>query len=282
MGSHWSNLMSAIIRPPRNRVQDSPGGQDVTLTNDRGQKLRCTWWNYFDSPRPVVIFLHGNCSCRCAVMPILPQLLNLGCSVFAFDFAGSGVSDGEYVSLGYYEQHDVRTVVEYLRESEMVTKIALWGHSMGAATALLYGSSDPSIAAMICDSTFSSLDSLARDVISSRFTRISVPFTSIIVQIARRHILHTAEFDICKVVPIDSARGTFIPALFMHGDVDELIPKSHSMDVHDAYPGDKELMIMEKVGHNTPRPDDAIESATLFLYRCLYLYNVEAIQADSE
>jgi hypothetical protein len=28
----------------------------------------------------------------------------LGVSVFAFDFAGSGMSDGEYVSLGWYER----------------------------------------------------------------------------------------------------------------------------------------------------------------------------------
>ena len=268
--------MSAIIRPPRNRTEKSPGGRDVTLTNDRGQNLRCTWWNYLDEPAPVVIFLHGNCSCRCAVLPILPHLLTLGCSVFAFDFAGSGVSDGEYVSLGHHEQHDVRTVVEYLRASAMVTKIAVWGHSMGAATALLYGAGDPSIAAMICDSTFSSLTVLAHDVVASRFTRLSVPFTSIITQIARRQILETADFDICEVTPIKSARSTFIPVLFLHGDHDELIPKSHAMDVHDAYAGDKELIIMKNVGHNTPRPDDVIESATLFLHRCMYIENVEA------
>lgn len=250
----------------------------MTLTNDRDQKLRCTWWNYLDAPAPVVIFLHGNCSCRCAVLPILPQLLTLGCSVFAFDFAGSGVSDGEYVSLGYHERHDVRTVVEYLRESGMVTKIALWGHSMGAATALLFGATDPSIAAIVCDSTFTSLTALAHDVVASRFTRLSAPLTWVVVNLARRHILRVAEFDIDEVTPIDSAPGTFIPALFLHGDVDELIPKSHSIDVHDAYAGDKEMIIMENIGHNTPRPDDAIESATLFLYRCLCL---EDVQADS-
>ncbi len=55
----------------------------------------------------------------------------------SFDFAGSGLSDGEYVSLGYYEKDDLAVVVEYLQNVRNVGPIALWGRSMGAATALM-------------------------------------------------------------------------------------------------------------------------------------------------
>lgn len=53
-------------------------------------------------------------------------------SVFCFDFAGSGISEGEYVSLGYYEKDDVACVVKHLRESGLVSTIGMWGRSMGA------------------------------------------------------------------------------------------------------------------------------------------------------
>jgi alpha/beta superfamily hydrolase len=33
-------------------------------------------------------------------------------TVFAFDFTGSGLSDGEYVSLGYFEKEDLHAVVK--------------------------------------------------------------------------------------------------------------------------------------------------------------------------
>lgn len=66
-------------------------------------------------------------------------------SVFAFDFSGSGKSDGEYISLGVFEKFDVETVVSYLASCDHVSSIALWGHSMGAATATMYaGMVDPS------------------------------------------------------------------------------------------------------------------------------------------
>ena len=47
--------------------------------------------------------------------------------MFAFDFSGSGLSDGEYISLGWYEREDVKTVTEFLRNSGTVSTIALWG-----------------------------------------------------------------------------------------------------------------------------------------------------------
>jgi hypothetical protein len=52
-------------------------------------------------------------------------------------------------SLGYWERDDLGAVVDYLRASGDVGAIALWGRSMGAATALLHGDRDPSIAAMV-------------------------------------------------------------------------------------------------------------------------------------
>ena len=62
--------------------------------------------------RPCVIYLHGNSSCRAGALEMLPALLAAGFVVFAFDFAGCGLSDGEYISLGFFEKDDVATVVQ--------------------------------------------------------------------------------------------------------------------------------------------------------------------------
>ena len=32
-----------------------------------------------------------------------------------FDFSGSGMSEGEYISLGYHELNDVESVISYLK-----------------------------------------------------------------------------------------------------------------------------------------------------------------------
>jgi alpha/beta superfamily hydrolase len=37
-------------------------------------------------------------------------------TVFSFDFSGCGLSEGEYISLGWNEKDDLKTVIDYLRE----------------------------------------------------------------------------------------------------------------------------------------------------------------------
>jgi hypothetical protein len=103
---------------------------DFTLMTKRGLNLQCSHWEPVErtSDRiPVVIYMHGNSSARVEVLPQLSYLLSLGLAVFAFDFAGSGKSDGEYVSLGYYEREDLMCVIAHLRATNVVSTIALWG-----------------------------------------------------------------------------------------------------------------------------------------------------------
>ena len=56
-------------------------------------------------------------------------------------------------------------MIEHLRNADNTSTIALWGRSMGAATALLHGERDPSIASMVLDSAFSSLVTLAEEMV---------------------------------------------------------------------------------------------------------------------
>ena len=54
----------------------------------------------------------------CLCFNVSFQVLNAArCTVVAFDFSGSGMSEGEWVTLGYFEQHDVADVLAYLRSN---------------------------------------------------------------------------------------------------------------------------------------------------------------------
>ena len=64
-------------------------------------------------------------------------------SVFAFDFAGAGRSEGDLCSLGYYERGDLDTVLAHIQALRATAGIALWGRSMGAATALMVAAAPP-------------------------------------------------------------------------------------------------------------------------------------------
>jgi alpha/beta superfamily hydrolase len=84
-------------------------------------------------------------------------LLSRNITLFTFDFAGCGLSEGEYISLGFYERQDVECVFTFLRTLGTVSSIGIWGRSMGAVTALMYADSNHEIGCLVLDSPFSNL-----------------------------------------------------------------------------------------------------------------------------
>eukprot|EP00549_Striatella_unipunctata_P004205 CAMPEP_0118698022 /NCGR_PEP_ID=MMETSP0800-20121206/14924_1 /TAXON_ID=210618 ORGANISM="Striatella unipunctata, Strain CCMP2910" /NCGR_SAMPLE_ID=MMETSP0800 /ASSEMBLY_ACC=CAM_ASM_000638 /LENGTH=491 /DNA_ID=CAMNT_0006597705 /DNA_START=101 /DNA_END=1576 /DNA_ORIENTATION=+ len=292
----YQELVNAIIRPPRADYKEEALGPpaftfcgkrftrtDFTLKTKRGLSLQCSHWEPVErtSDRiPVVIYMHGNSSARLEVLPQLSYLLSLGLAVFSFDFAGSGKSDGEYVSLGYYEREDLMCVIAHLRATNVVSTIALWGRSMGAATALMHGDRDPSIACMILDSPFADLTQLCEEMVEKgREQGINVPnvIVSVAIRMLQSSVKKQANFNIKQISPIAHADKCFIPALFIAGEHDDFIHKRHSAAIHGRYAGDKNLIIVEG-DHNSPRPKFMFDSVSIFLQTCLQIPNSWALK----
>ncbi|CAJ1359360.1 unnamed protein product, partial [Effrenium voratum] len=116
----YDMLWKMVIRPPRDLYSPDELGpdkfrlgkhvyirHDLELTSSRGV-LQCSHFlpaKGVAEARPCVVYLHGNCSSRLEAFDALPVLLPLDVSVFSMDLSGSGRSDGEYISLGYHEEH---------------------------------------------------------------------------------------------------------------------------------------------------------------------------------
>ena len=103
---------------------------------------------------PVVVYLHGNASSRLEGLRTLATLLPKNINLFIVDLPECGLSEGEYISLGYYESNDVRIIIDFLENLPGVGKIGIWGRSMGAATALIYAHRDSRVKAICMDSPF--------------------------------------------------------------------------------------------------------------------------------
>ncbi|KAK4398795.1 hypothetical protein Sango_1355000 [Sesamum angolense] len=179
------------------------------LRNERGHTLRCSHYapseSPDDSPLPCVIYCHGNSGCRADANEAAVVLLPSNITVFTLDFSGSGLSDGDY-------KNDLKAVLSYLRSNPKVSRIGLWGRSMGAVTSLLYGAEDPSIAGMVLDSAFSNLFNL-------------------MLELADVYKIRLPKFTV--------APKTFIPALFGHAKDDKFIQPRHSDAIFKSYAGDK-------------------------------------------
>jgi pimeloyl-ACP methyl ester carboxylesterase len=93
--------------------------KDFSVLNTRGQLLECSHWEPAPSARPAaslpcLIYLHGSSASRLEVLDYLSLILPLNITVLAFDFAGCGLSAGDYISLGAFEKHDIALLFAYL------------------------------------------------------------------------------------------------------------------------------------------------------------------------
>lgn len=146
--------------------------------------------------------MHGNSSCRVEAVDLVPYVLGARMTMFCFDFAGCGRSEGEFISLGWHERDDVNVIVNYLREHRKVNTIGLWGRSMGAATALLHSNRDPSIAGMVLDSAFSDLRTLVSELAKTH-TKVPSFLVSTAMSLIRGSVQSRANFDIYQLKPIE-------------------------------------------------------------------------------
>ncbi|KAG2315277.1 hypothetical protein Bca52824_018399 [Brassica carinata] len=282
-------FINFVIRPPRAEYDPdqylwekdfSIGGtkckrQDLELTNSRGHTLRCSHYIPSSSlenttPLPCVIYCHGNSGCRADANEAAMVLLPSNITVFTLDFSGSGLSDGDYVSLGWHEKDDLKTVVSYLRNSNQVSRIGLWGRSMGAVTSLLYGAEDPSIAGMVLDSAFSNLFDLMMELVDVYKIRLPKFTVKVAVQYMRRVIQKKAKFNIMDLNCLKVSPKTFIPALFGHASGDKFIQPHHSDHILKCYAGDKNIIKFDG-DHNSSRPQFYYDSVLIFFYNVLRL-----------
>jgi len=51
---------------------------------------------------------------------VLESVVSAGASLLAYDASGCGQSEGEYISLGFFEREDLAAVIEHLRGAAAV------------------------------------------------------------------------------------------------------------------------------------------------------------------
>lgn len=237
------------------------------------------------STTPVVIFMHANSASRVQACTYLSVVLSLGYSLFAFDCAGSGLSEGEHVTLGWCEACDLLVVCTYLK-NQGHSQIAVWGHSMGAAAAIYYqsfgrGKNWPKLDACVLDSPYSDFSVLAdhlvkgNAVITHAFAQYLASFS--IAQTAIKLLLDSIDASVQKIVnvspisdlsPIARAPHCTAPALFLQARHDKIIAMSHVEDLANQYAGPRKLAIIDGT-HSSPRNGAARKFVALYLKKHL-------------
>ena len=230
-----------FIFTPRREIKKTPANVQllyediyVPVKNANGQTERIhSWWVPGKDPSGnVLLYLHGSALNMGANVNALRRLHNLGFAVFIVSYRGYGLSDGEFPSEALLYA-DAEASWNYLVKHNGINpeRIYIYGHSIGGAVAIDLAVRHPNAAGLIVESTFTSIIDVARQKTRYRF----FPLDLIVDQ----------RFESLNKVP-----HLRIPALYIHGTDDHLVPFEMSRLLYERTPHPKFLTFIPGGGHN--------------------------------
>jgi len=226
------NLARRFLYYPDRLPPDLPppawadGAEEVWMECEDGVRIHGLWWKEPEGA-PAILFLHGNAQEVYSWSLVHRELEPLGCRLLLIDYHGYGKSGGEPHERGLYL--DGEAALGWLKEKGISEgEVIVFGKSLGGAVACEIAR-DRRLRALILESTFTSLSSVARKLF---------PFLPRGVPLGESY---------ASLEKIGKAR---CPVLVIHGDRDELIPVEEGMELYRAAPEPKELYLVPGAGHN--------------------------------
>lgn len=200
-------------------------------------------------PKGTLIVMHGYRSF--ADIDFAPQvefLHNLGYHVLVPMQRSHDESEGKYITFGVKERMDCKLWACYTAERfGKNLPIFLCGISMGATTVLMASqlSLPGNVKGIVADCGFTSPAAILAHVAKQQFHMPKFPLLYTTNLIAKC----VAKFGFWDANATDAMRVNRRPVLFIHGDQDNFVPLSMTLENYEACIAKKELLIVKGAKH---------------------------------
>ena len=210
--------------------------QEIELTTSDG--IRLDAWYTPSKNGALILVAHGYGDRRPEEFYAL--FAEHGYGVLAWDFRGHGASDGEMVTLGYYEVKDVEAALAYALAQPGVDHIGGWGGSMGAVTMIRATARNPEIEALVADSPFTTLE-------DELDLRVPFPLLNPLIRFfaERETGLRLNMVNALEDIPRISPRPVFL----IQGLGDTMVPVNSARRLYDAAREPRQLWMESGVPH---------------------------------
>jgi dipeptidyl aminopeptidase/acylaminoacyl peptidase len=229
IASLWGFYVS--IRPPKILSSIVPRDldmayEDISFETFDGLTLRGWYIPCSKTTDQTLILLHGYPADKGNILPPL-AFLHGDFNLLLFDFRYLGASAGSYSTVGAREVEDLLAAIRFL-EGRRITRVGVWGFSMGGAVALMTIERAPGIRAVVSESSYANLGDMAFQLF--RIPLLNYPMAYLV----RLWAMLLLGIDLREVSPARRVRGTHVPILLIHSSADDVIPFSQAESLRQA------------------------------------------------
>lgn len=218
----------------------------INISAQDGVSLSARWFD--NASKRTVLLAHGFMASAYSNFCMHAKFfLEQGFNVLMIDQRAHGISGGKAATFGIIEQYDIECWLKWLKSCTSSESVTAYGISMGSASIGYLSSKIDStlLDCMILDCGFTSPYSQMEKVAKER----KVPWR-IMAPLVRVFGILMLKADLKQSVS-DALSATEIPALFIHGSRDSVVPPSHCEINFNCCASDKEIIIVEYSDHTT-------------------------------
>lgn len=245
----------AGFRAPRRPERGSPADwglpyREISLPTDNGKQLFGWYMAAPDDmePAPAVVLLHGWGGNAEDLLAFAPPLHAAGYHLLSFDVRNHGRSDRAGHSSMVRFAADLEHALDWLAARGEVdeSRIAVIGHSLGAAAGLLVASRTDRLAALVTVGCFAHPGEMTEKMLRPTW----------MPRWLRRRVLHYIEWVIGAafedIAPERTISEVQTPVLLIHGDCDRTVPVADAEILYRRRAGDHvRLLRVAGAGHRS-------------------------------
>ncbi len=191
-----------------------------------------------------IILCHGWTANRYETLPRVKFLIEAGYNVLTYDARGCGESEGDLISLGYYEANDLLAAIDYVKLLG-INKIAADGISQGGATIVFAAERSKDLKCIIIESCFDEL----RNAVNNRFSSmLYIPGaigSAFMIPIAKNKL----GVNIDEIAPVNHIEKIHVPVFVVSGGADTRTTVEETTRLFDKANEPKQLWFMPGAGH---------------------------------
>lgn len=193
------------------------------------------------------IVIHGYMSRGDAMTGYSQKFNERGYNVLMIDLRGHGLSEGDYIGMGWHDRLDVIDWINYILEKNPDSKIMLFGVSMGAATTMMTtGENLPdNVKLAIEDCGYTSAWDEFKYQLKQLFNLPEFP----VLYAASNSCKRKANYTFKEASAVEQLKKSKTPTLFIHGSADDFVPFEMLDIVYNSANCEKEKLVVENAGH---------------------------------
>jgi dipeptidyl aminopeptidase/acylaminoacyl peptidase len=218
----------------------------VRLPTANGKTL-FAWFIPAAPAAPALVVMHGWGGNAEMMLPLAAPLHEAGYALLLVDARCHGRSDADsFASLPRFAE-DIEAGLAWLAGQPEIDagRLAIVGHSVGAAAALLVASRQPAVRAVVSLAAFAHPAAMMRRWLAAK--RIPYwPLGAYVLAYVQRVIGH--RFD--DIAPCHTIARVRCPVLLVHGLEDATVPVAEARQIHAGRPGDAVELLLVPGSHD--------------------------------